>query len=697
MALDTTKRVLDVRTAVEIELDNPDILDADVDGLFTFENDLTDESTNGNDLTANGTQVYVPSRNGYGLLDSTAALFAYEPEAAKFDYGTPDFSIEALIRLHSDAAWGTGRVASKYDTTAGATPKGSVPGWMLYVGSVTGTSPVLFLMHDGTDLAFVQSTTNFRDGVPHVVAVTADRDGNLLLYIDGVLEDTASLAAIDDITNGKSMRVQHEATGVEIDELRFSSKVRTPTEVLNYYHAQYKRKLYLSDRGFSSTEAGEERYYHPRARVQPIHTAMQSRTEAKERQVMATVNLNNRDGAVSDLLRLYRWENRPITIKCGEGRDVSAYSTDFAGRIPLNGISFTEKMVTVKAQDRRGAERKDLPQETFPATATAVAGQPIPICLGNFTGESGQPMPVPCACATKHDGGTGSVWKICQGPIVSIATVFVNGVATTHNSPSTTGAKFLLPHWGAIPTPRDVSAIIQGYHSGTPTTVPENPVGQLKILMEDFLSIPATASDATTWAALSTTAAMATLKSRIFIRDPKNSSELIAGLLNEIDCDRWIDENGKYTIGRRAATATMLSLGTTDILDGSYSGKRDWGGDFTNKILAEYNWNPVSETYDDMYVGQNTASQGDYLQTVQRNETYDWLYDDDDVEWRVDLEITNFKDVTEQVTVTAEHRGFLVNVGDSVDLTFDRFSNEVFQVRGVKKDYQRLRNTLTLE
>ena len=77
--------------------------------------------------------------------------------------------------------------------------------------------------------------------------------------------------------------------------------------------------------------------------------------------------------------------------------------------------------------------------------------------------------------------------------------------------------------------------------------------------------------------------------------------------------------------------------------------------------------------------------------------TFEWLYDDDDVAWRVDQEITNFKDMPEVVTVTVEHRGVLLGVSDSIDLSFDRFTNEVFQVRGVKKDYQRLRNTLTLE
>lgn len=699
MALDTTKRALDVHTVVEIELDNPDALDADVDGLFLFENGLTDESANGNDLTAEGSQVYVASRNGHALHDSASAVYAYEPDDTVYDYGTPDFSIEASVRARSDiSSWVPSRIASKYDGTASQAPRVGAPGYLLYLGTFGALLKGALVIHDGVDtILSLVGTTNFKDGKWHILAVTCDRDGNALLYVDGVQEATAAMAAVGDITNAETMKVQYGVVGAEIDELRISSKVRTPAEVLAYYYAQYKRKLYLSDRGFSSTEAGEERFYAPRARVKPISTLMQSRTEKKERQALASVVLNNHNGEVSDLLRLYRWENRPITIKNGEGRDVSAYSTDFAGRILIDGISFTEKRVTVRAQDRRGAERRYLPQKTFAAASTFVAGQPIPIAFGDFTEASGKPMSVPCSCVTLKNDGNTSTWQICQGPIVSIASVYVNGIATTASSPSTTDAKFVLGQWSSLPTPHDVSARIQAYHSGTPTTVPENPIDQLQLLQTDFLGIPATASDATVWTALSTSAAMATLKSRFFLKDTKDSSEIIAGLLNEIDCDRIIDTVGKYTIARRIATPTTLSIDETDILDGSYSGKRDFGGDFTNLILAEYNWNPVEGDYDDMYVGQNTASQNDFLQTVQRNETFDWLYDDDDVEWRVDLTITNFADVTEQITVTVEHRGFLLGVGGSVDLTFDRFSTEVFKVRGVKKDYQRLRNTLSLE
>lgn len=101
---------------------------------------------------------------------------------------------------------------------------GNDAGWMIYrtTGNKLGVK-----LSDGTSSAFVVSTSNVLQNVWTHLAVAIDRNGNGLVYINGVLDATVAVSSIGNSTNTNSLFLGRDATSgsswgnVDIGTMRF--------------------------------------------------------------------------------------------------------------------------------------------------------------------------------------------------------------------------------------------------------------------------------------------------------------------------------------------------------------------------------------------------------------------------------------------------------------------------------------------
>ena len=119
--------------------------------------------------------------------------------ATGMDFGTAtDFSIIAWAKHSTTAFGGLQRLAGK-----SASPSAR----FMFVGGASG-NVMSALVSDGTNSALLHGITSVNDNKWHLFVMTADRDGFLRLYVDGIEEGTAlSLATVGSVTTSSAFEV----------------------------------------------------------------------------------------------------------------------------------------------------------------------------------------------------------------------------------------------------------------------------------------------------------------------------------------------------------------------------------------------------------------------------------------------------------------------------------------------------------
>jgi hypothetical protein len=205
--------------------------------FWPFDDDFDDEVADPADLVATGVVEHV---NGAGIIGSAARFSANgwlsAPNPTKLSYAVgQDFSLCAWVMV--TATFTTGLVAGKID---GKTNQG----YGIYVEKVgQAYVPIVVINGPANKVSFV-SAVNLFDAQWHHLVFTVDRDGNGILYIDGVPQepfDVSTTANVD--FNTEDFYVGGNASGENfagmIDEVIAFNRELTWIDVEKLYNEQY--------------------------------------------------------------------------------------------------------------------------------------------------------------------------------------------------------------------------------------------------------------------------------------------------------------------------------------------------------------------------------------------------------------------------------------------------------------------------
>lgn len=158
-------------------------IDSNHTGFWKFNGDCSDSSSSANNLTGVGIDgdSYIQALQDRAiLLDGTGDYCTIaQADAGDYDFGqSQDFSIEIRIKPSSIAEAG---LVSKWNGTNG-----------FYV-EMTSEGRIHFKASDGTNSDEISGTTALQADTWYLISITADRDGQLRLYLNGN-EDAAAVS-----------------------------------------------------------------------------------------------------------------------------------------------------------------------------------------------------------------------------------------------------------------------------------------------------------------------------------------------------------------------------------------------------------------------------------------------------------------------------------------------------------------------
>ncbi len=117
---------------------------------------------------------------------------------SEFDFGVnQDFTVSLRMK--------TSTAATQYVCTKGSinnAPGAATTGFGIFMGS---SSQYTAKIQDDTGFNTAVSAANQHDGFEHCITATFDRDGDLILYKDGVFIDSSDISSIGDIDTTKDL------------------------------------------------------------------------------------------------------------------------------------------------------------------------------------------------------------------------------------------------------------------------------------------------------------------------------------------------------------------------------------------------------------------------------------------------------------------------------------------------------------
>ena len=169
-----------------------------------------DKSGNGNDADLIGPVMSVNTELGRALLFDGASGTAKVLDDSNLNFGTGDFSIECVVK-----ATQAGAIIEKRNSGG----FGTVPGWGLRTGEA--------IIDDGAgNFAVGVIASPLDDDLWHHVAVTFDRSGNKVVYIDGEQDSAESITVVGDIDNARDLYIgSREGTSLRLGGAGVFAKV----------------------------------------------------------------------------------------------------------------------------------------------------------------------------------------------------------------------------------------------------------------------------------------------------------------------------------------------------------------------------------------------------------------------------------------------------------------------------------------
>jgi hypothetical protein len=418
-----------------------------------------------------------------------------------------------------------------------------------------------------------------------------------------------------------------------------------------------------------------------------------------------TLNLDNSDSGISDLMESYEWSNKSVTVKIGQGTAAADYTTVFVGTILFpGGIQFDDTVARIDLDDERMKDEKVLPTRKFFVSTYANVelksrNLPIPLIYGDWRTSAGGGEKVPCYCINT----TNRTFKIASHAIKQIEAVYKNGVAATLTSTDLANAEFVMDD-AYDETTDTVTANIQGAtHNGTSGG---NLLESLPDIVEDILTthlgVAAGNIDSTAFATWETN--LGTVKARRHIAAEASSNTLITDALVEGFADLIILD-GKYVPRYRIAGLTGLD----SYRDFDMTARRDGVKQFQvakdperitlNQIVASYRYDPANLKFAGRFDLDDDAAIALVGTTRRRRMQYNWLYVDADAETRAERELYTFAAELEMITVGIGPRSLTKVPTDQFRLTYSKFTDASgfgvpMMIRDIAIDFNQMRSTI---
>ena len=414
--------------------------------------------------------------------------------------------------------------------------------------------------------------------------------------------------------------------------------------------------------------------------------------EAKETVETFQVGLDNRDGEIENHIQNFVFANRNVNIWLGEGQSKSNYSLVFPGFVAHpNGIAWDEDMAEFTVVDRRLKDRKTLPEEKFSTDDFGnlqknASGTPIPIVYGNYASTVAGGIAVPAICTNM--AATDKPFKVASHRLNTIDRVLKNGISVAYKNVSLDNASFELNNLAYDATNDIISVNCQGIATVGGTLI-EKPNEVLENIYTAYLGLTGTDLNATAFSAL---IADVQELSRSVINTEVSTETLIGELLNEASVDmRFV--GGKYSPKVRSLKKDEVRSLFRDVdivVDerdkAEFQVELDPERVFANKITSRYSFDPTYSVYVGSYTRQLSTSVAEVSTVVERPMNFNWLYQQSDVEDRVQRELVTFSSEPATVDVTFTNRALLEDIADQIDLTYNVFDERTFQIRSMQTD-----------
>jgi len=200
----------------------------------TENNSLLDESGNDNHVVTNGGADYTTSGckegNCYTFISANSDYLAIN-DSSSLDIGTSDFSISVWVK----------RVTIDADATIVDKVDGPNNGYQWFF--TASTNQQRFRIDSGTGSVGNSSTATTDTAEFHHYAVTCDRDGNAIFYLDGEADGTLDISGDSgDISNAINLAIgsNEDLAGAflngAMDELIVILRILTPEEITDIYN-----------------------------------------------------------------------------------------------------------------------------------------------------------------------------------------------------------------------------------------------------------------------------------------------------------------------------------------------------------------------------------------------------------------------------------------------------------------------------
>ena len=418
-----------------------------------------------------------------------------------------------------------------------------------------------------------------------------------------------------------------------------------------------------------------------------------------------TLNLDNSDSGISDLMESYEWSNKSVTVKIGQGTAAADYTTVFVGTILFpGGIQFDDTVARIELDDERMKDEKVLPTRKFFVSTYANVEEksknlPIPLIYGDWRTTAGGGEKVPCYCINT----TNRTFKIASHAIKQIEAVYKNGVAATLTSTDLANAEFVMDD-AYDQTVDTVTANIQGAtHNGTSGgTLLESLPDIVEDILKTHLGVASGNIDSTAFSTWETN--LGTVKARRHIATEASSNALITDALVEGFADLIILD-GKYVPRYRIAGLTGLD----SYRDFDMTARRDGVKQFQvakdperitlNQIVASYRYDPANLKFASRFDLDDDAAIALVGTTRRRRMQYNWLYVDADAETRAERELYAFAAELEMVTVGIGPRSLTKVPTDQFRLTYSKFTDASgfgvpMMIRDIAIDFNQMRSTI---
>lgn len=413
-----------------------------------------------------------------------------------------------------------------------------------------------------------------------------------------------------------------------------------------------------------------------------------------------------------DYLTTYEWANVAVTVRVGSSLTAADWSSIFIGRVRFpGGISSNNMAVTIRVNDARAKDGRNLPTAIFTTTTyanmeTKSVGLPIPLVYGDWYTTAGTGETVPCY-QIDSTVGTGGKFKISSRELKSIEAVYKDGSSVSFTADLNNG-QFTL-NVAYAPATNVITANCRGCTSDLTSggTLLQTAPDILYDLLNNGLGVAAGSINSTafdTWEA--------NLGANDYMRrwiggESTSSDTLIAELLNEGFADMRI-EAGKYYPTYRvvAVSGSVDTFRDADLLvAGGPTVKHFAVHDspeeiYCNEVLADYSYDPVDAVYNKVYLVEDTGAISRVGQRVRRTLTFNWLYIKAGAEDRAGREVYVFSSNVRMVDLGIDSGAIAYGPATQFRLVYDRFVevNSVgnpFQVRDIEVNPMTRRITLT--